>query len=62
MFRSSRDGGGASCFMWKLMMSIGVLALLERQLPGQHLVRHHAERVDVGPPVELLAAQLLRAT
>ena len=36
------------------------LRALERQLPGQHLVRHHAERVEVRAPVELLAAQLLR--
>ena len=31
--RSSRDGGGGSCFMWKLMMSIGVLALAKGSLP-----------------------------
>src|SRR5215813_9434350 len=34
---------------------------LERQLAREHLVRHEAERVDVGTAVELLAAKLFRA-
>src|SRR3989441_8195304 len=34
---------------------------LERQLAGEHLERHDAERVDIGPGVELLAPDLLRA-
>jgi len=28
-------------------------ALVERALAGQHLEQHHAQRVDVGPPVHL---------
>src|SRR3989454_8219512 len=34
---------------------------LERQLPGEHLERQDAEGVDIGPGVELLAPDLLRA-
>ena len=33
MFWSRRDGGGASVFMWKLMMSIGVFALWNGSFP-----------------------------
>ena len=33
----------------------------ERQPSRQHLVRHHAERIDVAPCVELGALELLRA-
>src|SRR6266540_5270457 len=35
------------------------IAALERQLPGEHLERHDAERVDVAARVERLAADLL---
>src|SRR5438034_6879741 len=34
---------------------------LERQLAGEHLERHDAEGADIGPGVELLAPDLLRA-
>src|SRR5437867_1870075 len=37
------------------------VAPLERQLPGEHLERHDAERVEVRARVELLAADLLGA-
>ncbi len=32
---------------------------LERQLPGQHLVQHHARGPDIGPAVDAFAEHLL---